>query len=413
MKRFTGRLWTRLLAAQLLIIALGAVTLIVLVELLAPTFFSNDLRTMNSMMADPSHMGDMMGDMATGSSSTGLFTPTVQADLEASFDSSFRRALAISLVVAGIAAIGTTAYATRRILRPLQAVRSAAHKLAAGAYDQRIDLPNEEELADLAQDVNALAEALATTEARRVRLISEVAHELRTPLTTLEGYLEGLLDGVFEPNAELYAASGREVRRLKRLAADLADLSRAEEESQPLHLELFDLTALAGEVTADLRVQADAKGIRLNVTQDGEQVAIRADRDRIGQALTNIIGNAITYTDSGGSVDINIEIDAHHARIEVTDTGRGLSTEQQTAIFERFYRGDPNGPGGSGIGLTIARAIARRHGGEIEANSPGTGKGSTFTIRLARHMGPSSVTEDFCGLFKSLHALIILYQKVL
>ena len=93
MKKFTGRLWTRLLAAQLLIIALGAVTLIVLVELLAPTFFSNDLRTMNSMMADPSHMGDMMGDMMTGSSSTGLFTPTVQADLEASFDSSFRRAL--------------------------------------------------------------------------------------------------------------------------------------------------------------------------------------------------------------------------------------------------------------------------------------------------------------------------------
>jgi histidine kinase len=381
----------------LLIIALGAVTLIVLVELLAPTFFSNDLRTMNSMMADPSHMGDMMGDMMTGSSSTGLFTPTVQADLEASFDSSFRRALAISLVVAGIAAIGTTAYATRRILRPLQAVRSAAHKLAAGAYDQRIDLPNEEELADLAQDVNALAEALATTEARRVRLISEVAHELRTPLTTLEGYLEGLLDGVFEPNAELYAASGREVRRLKRLAADLADLSRAEEESQPLHLELFDLTALAGEVTADLRVQADAKGIRLNVTQDGEQVAIRADRDRIGQALTNIIGNAITYTDSGGSVDINIEIDAHHARIEVTDTGRGLSTEQQTAIFERFYRGDPNGPGGSGIGLTIARAIARRHRGEIEANSPGTGKGSTFTIRLERSTADDTAHGTFVG----------------
>jgi histidine kinase len=169
MKRFTGRLWTRLLAAQLLIIALGAVTLIVLVELLAPTFFSNDLRTMNSMMADPSHMGDMMGDMATGSSSTGLFTPTVQADLEASFDSSFRRALAISLVVAGIAAIGTTAYATRRILRPLQAVRSAAHKLAAGAYDQRIDLPNEEELADLAQDVNALAPTKCAPRSRRSR----------------------------------------------------------------------------------------------------------------------------------------------------------------------------------------------------------------------------------------------------
>ena len=383
MKRLTSSLWTRLLAAQLVIIALGAVTLVVLVELLAPSFFSNDIRSMNEMMTDPSHMSDMMGEVMTGTSS-GFLTPDIQAGLEDSFDSSFRRALAISLGVAGIAAVGISAFATRRILLPLQAVRATTHRLAAGAYDQRIDLPGEAELAELAGDVNALAEALESTEQRRVHLISEMAHELRTPLTTLEGYLEGLLDGVFEPTDEIYAASGREVRRLKRLATDLADLSRAEEGSQPLQLESIDLTDLIEEATDNLQVQAHAKEVALIVNVTGQPLRVRADRDRIGQVLTNVIGNAITYTDSGGSVTVSIGVDGDQAIVEVADTGRGLTPEEQTAIFERFYRADHSVPGGSGIGLTIARAIARRHGGDITADSPGQGLGSTFTVKLPR-----------------------------
>lgn len=383
MRGFTDKLWTRLLAAQLLIVALGAVTLVVLVELLAPSFFSSDIQTMNEMMTDPDHMGDMMGGMMTGDSSTGFLTPNVQAGLEEAFDSSFRRALIISLAVAGVGAVAVSAFATRRILMPLQAVRSTTHRLAEGAYDQRIDLPAETELAELADDVNALAQALETTEQRRVRLISEVAHELRTPLTTLEGYLEGLLDGVFDPDDEIYAASGREVRRIKRLAADLTDLSRAEEGSQPLRLEPFDLAELAREVTVNLEVQANAKEIRLAVT-DLPSVSVVADRDRIGQVLTNIVGNAITYTDSGGLVEVTGGFDRREAVLEIRDTGRGLADDQQQAVFDRFYRVDHSVAGGSGIGLTIARAIARRHGGDITVTSPGPGQGSTFRLRLPR-----------------------------
>jgi histidine kinase len=381
MSRLTGRLWTRLLASQLLIIALGAATLVVLVELLAPSFFSRDIQTMNEIMANPDHMGDMMGDMMIGDSSTGFLTPGVQAGLEDAFDSSFRRALAISLAVAGIAAVGVTAFATRRILRPLQAVRATTNRLAASAYDQRIDLPREAELAELAADVNALAQALETTEQRRVRLISEVAHELRTPLTTLEGYLEGLLDGVFEPNEEIYAASGREVHRLKRLAADLADLSRAEEESQPLEAQPLDLAELARDVAASLQVQADAKEIQLTVV-DLPAMGIVADRDRIAQVITNIVGNAIAYTEPGGTVELTGRRDHDEATIEIRDTGRGLTEEQQQAVFDRFYRADHSGAGGSGIGLTIARAIARSHGGDITVTSSVPGKGSIFRLRL-------------------------------
>lgn len=376
-------LWVRMLTAQLLVIGLGAVTLLVLVQLLAPSFFSNDVQRMNDMMMmDPDMMGNMMMGNMMGSSSSGFLTPGVEAGLQDAFDSAFRRALAISLAVAGVGAMAVTGFATWRILSPLQAVSRSTRKLAEGAYDQRIDPPAEPELAALANDVNALAATLQTTEQRRVRLISEVAHELRTPLSTIEGYLEGLLDGVFQPSEEIYAASGREVRRLKRLADDLSELSRAEEGTQPLALETVDLVSLANEVSGNLETQAQAKDIDLTVRAASQSIAVYVDRDRITQVLTNIVGNALTYTDPGGRVTVTVHTQGQSAIVEVADTGRGLTPEQLSVVFERFYRADHTGPGGSGIGLTIAQAITRRHGGDINATSSGPGKGSTFTLTL-------------------------------
>ncbi len=370
-------LWARLLTAQLLVIGLGAVTMLVLMELLAPSFFSNDVQRMNDMMVDPDMMGNMMG-----SSSPGFLTPGVEAGLQDAFDSAFRRALAISLAVAGVGAMAVSGFATWRILSPLQAVSRSTRRLAEGAYDQRIEPPAEPELAALANDVNALAGALHSTEQRRIRLISEVAHELRTPLSTIEGYIEGLLDGVFQPTEEIYAASGREVRRLKRLADDLSELSRAEEGTQPLTLESVDLVSLANLVAGNLETQARAKGIDLTVAGPSTPIILDIDRDRITQVLTNIVGNALTYTDPGGRITVAIRTRASSAIVEVADTGRGLTADQLSAVFERFYRANHTGPGGSGIGLTIALAITRRHGGDITAASPGPGEGSTFTVTL-------------------------------
>ncbi len=375
-------LWVRMLTAQLLVIGLGAVTLVVLVELLAPSFFSTDVQRMNDMMMDPDMMSDtMMGNMM-GSSSSGFLTPGVEAGLQDAFDSAFRRALVISLAVAGVGAMAVTGFATWRILSPLQAVSRSTRRLAEGAYDQRVDPPAEPELAALANDVNALAATLESTEQRRVRLISEVAHELRTPLSTIEGYLEGLLDGVFQPTEEIFAASGREVRRLKRLADDLSELSRAEEGTQPLDLETVDLVSLADLVARNLETQANAKNIALTVRAASRPIPVYVDRDRITQVLTNIMGNALTYTDPGGRVAVTVRTQDRSAIVEVVDTGRGLTPDQLTVVFERFYRADHTGPGGSGIGLTIAQAIARRHQGDITATSPGPGKGSTFTVTL-------------------------------
>ncbi len=138
-----------------------------------------------------------------------------------SLDSALWIALAASLGAAGLVSI----LVARRIVRPVRQVRDATRRLANGHYDERVAEPGELELAELARDVNRLAVELESTERRRARLVSEVAHEMRTPLTTIEGYVEGILDGVFEPTEEVLVAVGEETSRLQRLASDLAELS--------------------------------------------------------------------------------------------------------------------------------------------------------------------------------------------
>jgi histidine kinase len=377
MRRVLSTLRARILLAQLAVILVGAAALVIVFELLAPSLFRGSVQSMNDMMT-----GDMMsGGMMSGDGSMGFLTPNIEEGLEDAFDGSFRRALLVSLTVSTMAAMAVSAVVMRRILAPLQSVREATRRMASGSFDERVELPAEAELAALAEDVNTLAMVLDTTEERRVRLISEVAHELRTPLSTVEGYLEGLLDGVFEPSEEIFAASGREVKRLKRLADDLNQLSRTEENAYPLELAPIDLAALATDVTNHLQVQFDAKEVSLSIQGFGGLV-INGDRDRLSQVLTNLVGNALIYTEPGGSVSITARSRGGEAVVDVSDTGRGLTVEERTGVFERFYRGDRNAPGGSGIGLTIARSIARRHGGDVTASSGGPGLGSVFTLSI-------------------------------
>ena len=222
-----------------------------------------------------------------------------------------------------------------------------------------------------------------------MRLLAEVAHEMRTPLTVIDGYVEGIIDGIFD-SSEL----GRiepEVRRLRRLADDLSTLSRAEEDRLDLQYSEFDLSGLVEHVAARMRPQFDDTGLALTVRLPSGRISVRADPDRITQVLTNLLGNALIATDSG-AVTIDVAARSDAAVISVTDTGEGLAAGDLERIFERFYRvparrrvdQDP----GSGIGLTISRGIARAHGGELSASSPGRGHGATFTLQLPYSAAP-------------------------
>jgi histidine kinase len=299
------------------------------------------------------------------------------------FVSALWSTLPIALALSAVAAAFVAVLVARRVLRPIAAVRRATGRLAAGHYDERVAEPAELELAALAADVNHLADALETTERRRARLISEVAHEIRTPLTAINGYVEGILDGVFEATEETLTSISEETARLQRLATDLTTLSRAEEGALELRVGEADLHDFARATVTRLRPQYDDKGVTLELV-DGPPVAVRVDRDRIMQVLTNLLGNALTYTSSGGHVVVRTGRRADTASVVVSDNGVGIAADDLPLIFERFYRvpGLDRPPGGSGIGLTVAQGIAHAHHGDIRATSPGVGQGTTFTLEL-------------------------------
>ncbi|HIE21356.1 MAG TPA: HAMP domain-containing histidine kinase [Acidimicrobiia bacterium] len=360
--RVFNRLRARLFFSYLLVIAIGALAMLVVVTFLAPSFFQVHLQRMGH------------GPAAIGAA--------MLAEVEEGFSSSVMAALLIGVGVAIIGAGLMAAFVGRRLLRPLEEVREATRKMAGGDYRQRVPLPAEAELAALATDVNTLGEALDQTERRRVQLIGEVAHELRTPLTTIEGYMEGLIDGVLPSSEETFGAIAEEASRLKRLADDLSALSQAEEGAHPLELREADLTELATQAAERLRPQFEYKGVALRLPE-GPPLPVRVDPDRISQVFTNILGNALTHTPSGGAVSIEAGTEGDMVWVDITDTGRGIPAEDLARIFERFYRGtgEQTSPG-RGIGLTIARGIARAHGGDINATSSGLEQGATFRVTL-------------------------------
>jgi len=301
--------------------------------------------------------------------------------------SAFLSALNTALIVGVLTSLGAAgvvaAVVTGRLLRPLDAVRSATRSIAAGQYDGRISLPSEPELAALAGDVNTLAAALAATESRRTQLLGEVAHEMRTPLTALDGYVEGLIDGVFSPSPDTFASLSEELRRLHRLADDLSSLSRAQEQRLQLHPVDADLADLARRAASRLSPQFEDAQITLSVNAD-TAVPVHVDPDRITQVLTNLLGNALLATPANGTVTVTAREGHGHGEFVVSDTGVGLVEAELDRVFERFYRapGQPRRSAGSGIGLTIARTIARAHGGDVTASSAGHEQGASFTLAL-------------------------------
>ncbi len=362
--RSRGSLRTHLLLSYVAVIAVGVAALAITIWLLGPSLFQQRLG---------SQAGHGLGARIGASDNAVL-----GRDFTSALATSLWVALGLSLVAAG----GVAVIVSRRILRPLEAVRRATRRLAAGHYEERVPLPGEEELAALAEDVNRLAASLAGSEARRAQLLSEVAHELRTPLTTIEGHAEGLVDGVFTP-PETYAVIMGETARLRRLVADLSLLSRADEGRLEMLPVPADLAAVAGDVIRRLRPQFEGKGVAL-LLEPAPALPVLIDPDRVAQVLVNLVGNALAYTPPGGRVAVRCSRRGEWAQVAVEDTGRGLAPADVERVFERFYRvRDALHPaGGTGVGLTIARSIARAHGGDVVARSPGVGRGATFTVRI-------------------------------
>jgi len=217
---------------------------------------------------------------------------------------------------------------------------------------------------------------------------SFLAHELRTPITTLTAYHDGLHDGVVALGPGSQAALTEQTDRLARLAEDIDEVSTAEEgrlSLLPEAVAVSDLLWNAGEAVRDRYHDA---GVNLAVdTTSAAGLTVDIDRQRLGQVLSNLLTNALRHTPAGGIVTVSARQVDDEIDITVTDTGEGITPDHLPHVFERFYRGDAarsRGHSGSGIGLTISKAIVDAHHGTIRALSQGPGQGATFVVTLPR-----------------------------
>lgn len=365
-----GGLRARLFAAHLLVLAIGAATLLGVTLAIAPTLHDR------LMIALLGHELTMAADPAMAE---------MERATNAVFQAAMLQALLLSGGAASLVAIVVSLVISARIVTPVRQLLAASRHIAQGQYAERVPVRGQSELAELATQFNLMAATLEASEQRRVELIGDVAHELRTPLATIAGYAEGVLDGVVQPGEETWALIIDEVGRLRRLVHDLQELSRAEAHQLPLQIAPVSPAVLAERAIARLRPQFDEKGVSLVSVVAPALPRVPADADRITQVLINLLGNALRYTAAGGRVTLHVTAASESVRFEVHDTGEGIAAEHLPHLFERFYRVDKaraRATGGSGIGLTIAKALVEAHGGTIWAQSAGPGQGSCFGFSL-------------------------------
>jgi two-component system sensor histidine kinase BaeS len=317
----------------------------------------------------------------------GYYGPFSFSDQDLAFINSLNLLLLWVTLAALVFAGGLGLFMARRITVPLERIALGTQRIAAGHRDVTITGTTKvRELDGIARTVNDLSRSLGEQDALRRRLTTDMAHELRTPLATLQSHLEALIDGVWEAEPARLAGLHGEILRINRMVADMENLARYESDSLVLARTRVDLVALVLAIVVNHEPQFRMQGIDLAFASDLTEAPIAADSDKLSQAVINLLSNALKYTPSGGSVKVRVGGSRSEVLLSVSDTGIGIAAKDLPFVFERFYRADSSRArttGGSGIGLSITRAIVEAHGGSITATSD-PGKGSEFVIGLPR-----------------------------
>ncbi len=278
---------------------------------------------------------------------------------------------------------------SRFISRPITDLADAARRIGAGDLETRIQLGGSREIDELATTFNQMASDLKAAQERRKNMMADVAHELRTPLTVLEGNLRAALDNVYKLEEAEIAHLYGQTRHLIRLVNDLRELSLAEANQLPLHIESITVTEFIDEIVEVFVPLASEKGITLTASISESCSVIQVDEVRIRQVLHNLLANAIRHSHTGDTVTIEVKIDLDkQLLISVTDTGDGIERHPLIEIFDRFARAGKQRNGtniSSGLGLAISKAIIEAHQGSITVSSDGLGLGSCFLISIPQH----------------------------
>jgi signal transduction histidine kinase len=310
---------------------------------------------------------------------------TNETALASRASSSMVRRLITILLATLLLALAATFLLSRRILRPLESLKTAVHRIEQGELAQRVKITSKDEIGELARAFNSMATSLARAEQLRRDMVNDVAHELRTPLTNIRCQLEEIQDGLTLPTPQVVASLHEEVIHLSRLADDLRDLALADAghlSLEPVATSLHDAVEL---VVGKLRPRFSAQAISLQADVPADLPPVLADPLRLNQVLRNLLDNALAHTPPGGTIAIDAEKNGEQEiRLSVRDSGPGIAAEHLAKVFDRFYRTDHSRSrhtGGAGLGLAIVQQLVAAHGGRVGVESE-PGNGALFWVIL-------------------------------
>lgn len=275
----------------------------------------------------------------------------------------------------------------RRVMRPLRELTGASRAMSEGDFAVRVqtagDMP---EIAELSGAFNTMADKLSMVESQRREFVANVSHELRSPITSIRGFIEGMEDGTIpaEEHPKYLTIVAGETRRLSKLIGDLLALSRLERDDAALSLTDFDICEMLRRAVIRRVNDLEKKHMDLQCDFADEPCMVRADADRIEQVVVNLLDNAIKFTPDGGTITLSTAVSRDLCTVTVADNGIGVSPEDRSRVFERFFTADRahTAGKGTGLGLSICQRILEMHGQSLRLLD--TEEGAAFAFTLAR-----------------------------
>lgn len=284
---------------------------------------------------------------------------------------------------------------SNRLTKPLKMLNNAAKSIANGEFERRVNLNVDNEIGELGDTFNAMAESIEQLETMRRSFVANVSHELRTPMTTITGFIEGILDGTIPPerHEQYLKIVLDESKRLSRLVNDLLDISRMEQGKFKMEPREFDINEMVRLSVIKMEKRITEKQIQLTVGFKTENQSVYADKDSIQRVLTNLLDNAVKFTPEGGFIDISTGLENGKVFVSIQNSGMGIAKNELKHVFDRFYKTDKSrslDKTGVGLGLFIVKSIMQNHGENIWAESePGEYARFNFTLKPADDKKPS------------------------
>ena len=345
------------------------------------------MTTLNGLYAEPRYLVGLPITAAEGYLQGLVLVSASAANISGVWRDLFAILLVTTLAVILIAAIISSVTSMRQS-QPIKEIAAAARQFGLGQLDVRVDVGNRrDEVGELAEAFNAMADSLSKSEQRRSEFIANVSHELKTPMTTIAGFADGILDGTIPPDQERHYLEiiSSETRRLSRLVRSMLDLSRLQSDERAAQQQ-FDICETLVRALVTLERKVNAKNLEVDAQLPEEPVPVWGDQDAITQVCYNLLDNAIKFSQEGGTLGLGVTVKGPKATITISNQGETIPPEEQKLVFDRFHKTDHSRSAdrdGVGLGLYIVKTILNSHKENITCTSEDGVTKFIFTLTRA------------------------------